>query len=159
MAHYRSKKESSGAFRVSTKGSARQSAANQAARDANAGASEGVEQSNPESGPAVRHFSGGTLMEYGFVIYDARTVKPANLPQLTTQVRLFRDGKLVFTGKEIPFDFTGQADLKRLVANAAIQLGTELAPGEYVFQIIVNDMLTTGKYHAATQWMDFEIIN
>jgi VWFA-related protein len=141
------------------RGSGRQNGANLAAKNGNADNSEGVEQSNAESGPAVRHFGGGTLMEYGFVIYNARTVKPTNLPQLTTQVRLFRDGKLVFTGKEIPFDFTGQADLKRLVANAAIQLGTELAPGEYVFQIIVNDMLTTGKFRTATQWMDFEIIN
>lgn len=143
---------------VVLRGSTLQTGANQAAKDANAGNSEGVEQSNPESGPAVRHFSRGMLMEYGFVIYNARIDKATNRPQLITQIRLFRDGKLVFTGKENPFDFTGQADLKRLVAGAAIQLGTELAPGEYVLQIIVSDTRASEKHRTATQWIDFEIV-
>ena len=143
---------------VVLRGSTLQTGANQAAKDANAGNSEGVEQSNPESGPAVRHFSHGMLMEYGFVIYNAFIDKATNRPQLITQIRLFRDGKLVFTGKENPFDFTGQADLKRLVAGAAIQLGTELAPGEYVLQIIVSDTRASEKHRTATQWIDFEIV-
>ena len=39
-------------------------------------------------------------MDYLFIIYNARLDKATNKPQLTAQVRLFRDGKPVFTGKK-----------------------------------------------------------
>ncbi|HVS82281.1 MAG TPA: VWA domain-containing protein [Pyrinomonadaceae bacterium] len=119
---------------------------------------EGLEQGNPEASPAVRHFGRGMLMVYAFVIYNAHLDKATNAPQLTTQVRLFRDGKPVFTGKENPFKVANPSDLKRLLAGGAIQLGTDLPPGEYVFQVIVNDPLASEKHRIATQWIDFEIV-
>lgn len=123
------------------------------------GSAEGVEDSNPESSPAVRHFNRGMLMEYGFAIYNAREDKTTKQPQLTTQVRLFRDGKLVFTGKEIPFNRGEQADVKHLASGGAIQLGTDLVPGDYVLQVLVNDILVGGgKYRTANQWIDFEVV-
>jgi hypothetical protein len=119
---------------------------------------EGVDQGNPEASPAVRHFSRGMLMDYGFIIYNARLDKATNKPQLIGQVRLFRDGKLVFTGKEIPLSSTEQTDWKRVTAGGSIQLGTDLVPGEYVLQVIVKDLLADEKHRTVTQWMDFEII-
>ncbi len=119
---------------------------------------EGVEQGNAEASPAVRHFSRGMLMAYNFMIFNAHLDKATNAPQLITQVRLFRDGKPVFTGKEIPFKVASQTDLKRLLAGGVIQLGTDLPPGEYVFQVIVNDPLASEKHRLATQWIDFEIV-
>jgi VWFA-related protein len=118
---------------------------------------EGVEQGNAEASPAVRHFGRGMQMSYGFVIYNAHLDKTTNAPQLTTQVRLFRDGKPVFTGKENPFKSANTSDLKRLLAGGVIQLGTDLPPGEYVFQVIVNDPLASEKHRVASQWIDFEI--
>jgi len=120
-------------------------------------AQEGIEQ-NPEASPAVRHFERGMLMSYGFAIYNAHLDKATNLPQLTTQVILFRDGKPVFTGKENQFKVGTQADLKRLLAGGAIQLGGNLSPGEYMLQVIVTDLLADEKHRVATQWMDFEIV-
>lgn len=119
---------------------------------------EGVEHGNPEASPAVRHFKRGMLVDYGFVIYNAHLDKGTGQPQLTAQVRLFRDGKLVFTGNENTLNTTGQADLKRLISGGAIQLGTDMAPGEYVLQVVVNDLLADKKHRTATQWMDFEIV-
>ncbi|HSP63718.1 MAG TPA: hypothetical protein VLQ90_12095, partial [Pyrinomonadaceae bacterium] len=119
---------------------------------------EGVEQGNAETSPAVRHFSRGMLMVYSFMIFNAHLDKATNAPQLTTQIRLFRDGQPVFTGKEIPFKVASQTDLKRLLAGGMIQLGTDLSPGEYVFQVIVNDPLASEKHRVATQWIDFEIV-
>jgi VWFA-related protein len=119
---------------------------------------EGVEQGNAQASPAVRHFSRGMLMDYAFVIYNAHVDKATNRPQLTTQVRLFRDGKPVFAGKENPYDATSQPDLKRLLAGGEIQLGTDLAPGEYALQIVVSDMLADQKHRTTSQWMDFEIV-
>jgi VWFA-related protein len=119
---------------------------------------EGVEQGNPEASPAVRHFGRGMLMDYALVIYNARVDKATNGPQLTTQVLLFRDGKPIFTGKENPYVVTSQTDLKRLLAGGEIQLGTDLAPGEYVLQIVVSDVLADQKHRTTSQWMDFEIV-
>lgn len=120
--------------------------------------SEGVEEGDAQASPAVRHFHTGLIMEYAFVIFNAQLSKANNQPQLSTQVRLVRDGKVIFTGKEAPFVLTNQTDLKRLVAGGAIQLGNELGPGEYALQIIVNDAVASEKRRTVTQWIDFEII-
>ena len=135
-----------------------QPSANAQANSAAGQSSEGVEQGNAEASPAVRRFSRGMLMVYGFMIFNAHLDKATNAPQLTTQVRLFRDGKPVFTGEEIPYKLAGQIDLKRLLAGGVIQLGTGLPPGEYVFQVIVNDPLASEKHRIASQWIDFEIV-
>ena len=80
-------------------------------------------------------------MDYLFIIYNARLDQATNKPQLISQIRLFRDGQPVFTGKENALSFTNVADPKWLVSGGAIKLGTDLVPGEYVLQVIVKDML------------------
>jgi VWFA-related protein len=135
-----------------------QPGANQPANSAPGQTPEGVDQGNAEASPAVRHFSRGMLMAYNFMIFNAHLDKATNAPQLTTQVRLFRDGQPVFTGKENPFKLANASDLKRLLAGGVIQLGTDLPPGEYVFQVIVNDPLASEKHRVASQWIDFEIV-
>jgi VWFA-related protein len=120
--------------------------------------SEGVEEGDAQASPAVRHFHTGLVMQYAYMIFNAQLSKATNRLQLTTQVRLVRDGKVIFTGKEVPFDTTNQTDFKRLVAGGAIQLGTDLGPGEYALQIIVNDAVASEKRRTVTQWTDFEIV-
>ena len=140
---------------------ANQSGADQPGNGSNSAASvdhEGVERGNAEASPAVRHFRNGMLMNYAFFIYNARLDKATNTPKLTTQVRLFRDGKPVFTGNENAVKVASQTDLKRLLAGGSIQLGTDLAPGEYVLQIIVSDASADEKHRTVSQWMDFEIV-
>ena len=117
-----------------------------------------VEGSDPKASPSVRQFKSGLVMTYAYHVYNARTDKGAPQPQLVTQVKLFRDGREIFTGKEIPFDAANQPDLKRLVASGAIQLGSEMVPEEYVFQAIVIDLRASGKNRVSSQWIDFEII-
>ena len=51
-----------------------------------------------------------------------------------------------------------QAYLKRLPVGGAIQLGSDMAPGEYVLQVVVTDMLADEKHRVATQSMDFQIV-
>jgi VWFA-related protein len=119
---------------------------------------EGVEQGNPQASPAVRHFSRGMLMDYLFIIFNAHFDKATGTPQLTTQVRMFRDGKPVFTGRENELKFSSIIDQKRLITSGRIQLGTDLVPGEYVLQVIVKDSLADEKHRVVTQWMDFEIV-
>lgn len=114
--------------------------------------------SDPDASTAVRRFRQMMRLEYGLLVYNAGLDKASGKPQLTTQIRLFRDGKQVFSGDALPFNPTGQIDMGRLVVGGALELGTDLPPGEYIFQIIVSDTLVDKKYRVATQWMDFEII-
>jgi len=71
---------------------------------------------------------------------------------------LFHDGKEIFSGRELPYDSSGQSDLQRLPTGGALQLGTSMGPGEYVLQMIVTDLLADKKHRIATQWMDFQIV-
>ncbi|HEY2962519.1 MAG TPA: VWA domain-containing protein [Pyrinomonadaceae bacterium] len=117
-----------------------------------------TEDSDPMANTSVRQFRTGTAMVYALTIYNARTDKATGKPSLTIQARLFRNGQLVFTGNEAPFDIRDQTDPKRFGGGGAIQLGTSLTPGEYVLQIVVSDLLAKNKQRVATQWMDFEIL-
>jgi VWFA-related protein len=125
-----------------------------------AGEKDGEQQeiTNPQTSAAVRQFRRGQLMDYGVVIYNAHLDKGQGQPQLELQVKIFRDGKPVFTGKEQPLNLSGPSDLKRLGAAGTLKLGGDMVPGEYVFQVIVKDLLTDEKHRMATQWMDFEIV-
>jgi hypothetical protein len=98
------------------------------------------------------------VLNYGYEIYNAQLTKAATTPQLQTQMRLFLNGKEIFTGQVKPLDVSNQRDVKRLNAGGALQLGTNMEPGEYVLQIIVTDLLSKQKYRMATQWIDFEIV-
>jgi VWFA-related protein len=107
---------------------------------------------------ALRRFRGGTAVDFFYDIYNARTDRATGRPQLQTQSRLFRDGKLVFSGTPQPYSPDTQADLRRLPAASRIQLGAQMAPGEYVLQVVVTDLLAKGKDGTATQWIDFEVV-
>jgi VWFA-related protein len=111
----------------------------------------------PQTGPGVRLMRRGLILEYGYVIYNAKLDKSSSRPQLQTQVRLFRDGKELFAGNVLPFDPGNQTDMKRLGAGGRIQLSSDMVPGDYILQIIVTDSLAKEKQRTSTQWIDFVI--
>ncbi len=113
---------------------------------------------NTSAGAAVRRFKQRYVLEYGVVIYNGQIDKISGKSNIQTQARLFHNGQPIFVGKELPLNVEGQTDLKRLTASGALQLGTDMAPGDYVFQIVVTDLLAKEKHRTATQWMDFEIV-
>jgi len=115
-------------------------------------------QLDPQAGEAVRRFRPGMVMRYGFVIYNARLDRDTRTPRLQVQVRLFRGGEPVFTGKVQPFTLNNPPDLTRLAAGGAVTLGADMSPGEYVLQVTVSDLLADEKHRTTTQWMDFEVL-
>jgi VWFA-related protein len=120
------------------------------------GESEGkIDERDPQSGPAVRRFHPGGLVEYGYEVYNAILDKATRRPQLQSQVRLFRDNQLAFAGKVV--NLNGKVDARRLVAFGRLRLGANLTPGEYVLQVVVTDTLAKEKNRLMTQWIDFEI--
>jgi VWFA-related protein len=107
---------------------------------------------------AVRRLKYGMLLDYGYLIYNAQLDKVKKQPQLLTQIRLLREGQEVFAGRVNPFDPTGQADMKQLMAGGRLQIGTAMAPGQYILQVIVTDQLAKEKVRTASQWIDFEVV-
>ena len=113
---------------------------------------------DPTNSAAVRHFRQGETMRYSFVIYNAHLDPATHQPQLETQMRVFRDGQPVFTGRVQRFPLNNPPDITRLSASSSIQLGGDMTPGEYVIQVIVTDLLAGEKYATASRWVDFKIV-
>ena len=107
---------------------------------------------------AVRQFRQRETMRYSFVIYNPRLDPSTGQPQLETQVRIFRDGQPVFTGRVQRFALNNPPDITRLSAASAIQLRGDMPPGEYVLQLIATDLLARDKYATTSRWVDFKII-
>jgi VWFA-related protein len=140
-----------------------QEATSTAAEQLTGSAGIALEVTDPGLSPAVRRLRHGVFLDYGYAIYNARLDKATGSPRLTAQARLFKDGKLVFAGSVTPLDLSEQKDMKRLVAGGRLQMGTELAPGDYILQVIVKDTLVGGKSEegkrTVTQWVDFEVVD
>lgn len=111
-----------------------------------------------QASPALRRMRRGMVLNYGYAIYNAK-LGAGNRPQLTTQVKLFYDGTPVMIGKEAQLSEPQPANSKRIFAGGAIDLGANLKPGEYVLQVIVNDLLAKETQRTSTQWINFEIMN
>lgn len=105
---------------------------------------------------ATRTFQRGTILFYSYILYNQLSNSASNL-QIRTQAKLYREGELVFEGKPSPLDLTQQTDFKRIEADGAITLGKNLAPGNYVLQIVAENALAN-KNKTVTQWIDFELI-
>lgn len=117
----------------------------------------GISESNPLSNPAIRRFRAGSEIECYFYVYNAQTSN-AGLPALTTQLRLFRDGKLILAGQPGTIDKNKQTDVKRFLVGTRLSLGRDLSPGEYVLQVVVREPGAKGKERAATQSIDFTLL-
>jgi hypothetical protein len=112
---------------------------------------------NPLIDTSLRRFKRGTVLNYGFAVYNAK-IGPDQKPDLSIQIRVIRDGKLLLDGKPQPVSFAGQTDLQRIGVSKAMALGTEMKPGDYVMEIAVTDNLAKEKRKLATQFVQFEVV-
>ncbi|MGB7210002.1 MAG: VWA domain-containing protein [Pyrinomonadaceae bacterium] len=114
-------------------------------------------ESNPLIDTSLRQFKRGTVLNYGFTIFNAKAVAgaPANL---TSQIKLFLDGKPIFEGNPQPVPTTGQTNPKAINFAASLSFGTTMVAGEYVFQIIIIDNLAKEKRKTVSQFVQFEIV-
>lgn len=115
-------------------------------------------ESDPLSDTSLRRFKRGTVLNYGFNIYNARS-GAARTPDLTSKVRLFLDGKLHFEGnlQRVPVD--GKTDPNIVNISGALNLGTAMPVGDYIMEIVITDSLAKEKRKTATQFVQFEIVD
>lgn len=114
-------------------------------------------RNNALTDTSLRRFKRGTVLSYGFETYNAKNNAGQSSP-LQMQTRIFREGRLLFEGKQKPVDFSGQNDLQSIKVFGAVNLGTEMQAGDYVLQIVVTDNAAKGKQKIATQFVQFEIV-
>jgi VWFA-related protein len=113
---------------------------------------------NSVNSAAVRQFHVGEVVQYAFAVYNAHPDKVTGQPKVQLQMRLFRSGQPLSAPTAQPLNLGQQQDMKRLTVTGGMRLGSDLAPGEYVLQVIATDPLTDEKHRVATQWIDFEIV-
>jgi VWFA-related protein len=106
---------------------------------------------------SARQFKKGTVLNYGFSTFNA---KPGSAEggNLQSQMRLFRDGKMIFEGKQQPVTGTPDPKTKSVNVFGALMLGDEMQPGDYVLQVSVTDNLRKPKQNSASQFVQFEIV-
>jgi VWFA-related protein len=112
-----------------------------------------------EAGPAMRRLRPGDDLNYSFVVFNARVGKAAAAPRLLMKLRLFRNGKPVYTGDDAELRLKPQTDWQRITVAGSLRLSQNALPGEYLIQLQITDTLTKEKHGTAVQWADFEIIN
>ena len=105
---------------------------------------------------SLRQFKRGTVVNYGFNIYNSKPVGAAS--NLTYQTRLFRDGKPVFEGAVQPVVATPSDDPNSVSFRGALGLGTSMVPGDYVLQVTIIDNTAKQGRNTATQFVTFEIV-
>lgn len=104
-----------------------------------------------KGGPVTRQFKRPSSSAYSYTIFNGGT----DASQLTLQVNLYKDGKLVSEGQPKKIESSTVSpgridDLGFLRLNAAVETG------EYTLEVIVRD---PGRKQIASQTVDFEIID
>jgi hypothetical protein len=105
------------------------------------------------TGPAVRRFHQGSTATFVYMIYNANAAS-----QLTAQTRLYHDGKIIFSPDPVAVSTQGQTDPQHITSGGRLQLGSAMAPGDYVLQVVVTDSTDKQKPRVISQWIDFEIV-
>jgi VWFA-related protein len=112
-------------------------------------------------GAARRSFRRGALLSWNCEIINARIgnarAGAGGTSDLEVQTRMFHDGAQAPPDDAIRATVGSTSDSRRVKAEGRVSLGRDMAPGEYVLQVIVTDKLAGGKFKTVTQSMDFEI--
>ena len=116
-----------------------------------------TDRTQVEGTPAVRIFRPGAAVKYAYKVLNA-TLNVDKEPELEGVLRLFKDGKLVYSGGGSAITATPVKNSKQLVVTGQFKFG-QIPPGDYTMQLVVEDKLRHDKYRLATQAMDFQVRN
>jgi VWFA-related protein len=106
--------------------------------------------------PGARRFFANSELYYACKLYNATNEK-GKLRNLVMNAMLLRDGKIVYSGPEVPIVASEQPDLSRVSIGGGIRLGAQLEPGYYYLQLVITDKDAKEKTASVAQWADFQI--
>ena len=102
----------------------------------------------------LRQFPAGTVLRYGFEVYNAKT-DGGHMPQLETQTKIFQNNQAMVVGNVMKFNPAGQADPRHLRISGNMMLKDTLPAGDYALQVMVRDL---NSKQTTTQVFPFEIV-
>lgn len=102
----------------------------------------------------LRQFQSGTVLRYGFEVYNAKAERPA-VPHLETQAKILQSNRVVVQGNPVKFDASAQPDPKHVKISGNMLLNNNLQAGDYVLQVVVTDTVSK---QVSTQIFPFEIV-
>ncbi|CAN5495810.1 hypothetical protein BH10ACI2_BH10ACI2_07900 [soil metagenome] len=105
----------------------------------------------------VKQFHTGTILRYDYFVYNAKSTQ-SQKADLSYKLRLYRDGKVVFEGDDMPLPVQETDLAGTLSATGVLQLGDELVPGDYIMQAEITDLSAGRKKNKVNQFVQFEII-
>ncbi len=111
----------------------------------------------PNATPAVREFVRGGGLSLSCFVYNAVIHPKTKQPAVTAKIKLYREGKEIFAGKDfaVPFTANGTVELSR-----AIALAETMEPGDYTALVTVTDLYQSdSKRKTATQTLDFTLVD
>ncbi|MEO6590671.1 MAG: VWA domain-containing protein [Pyrinomonadaceae bacterium] len=107
--------------------------------------------------PAIRVFQAGKELGFGYHVYNAKTDNQSNKTNLTSEIKIYKDGEIVFQVNESPIAAQGQISANVVDDSGVLPLKEKMLPGTYVLQIKVKDLNNNKK--TVTQSIDFEVVN
>ena len=112
---------------------------------------------DPRADPAVRIFKPGQSCVFRSTVFNPLT-GPDKQSALQVQSRIFASGRVVMDGKPERVTFGEASDGSRRQISGPIKLDSQMAPGDYILQVNVRDLLAPpGQPRTATQFIDFQV--
>jgi VWFA-related protein len=101
----------------------------------------------------LKSFRAGSVLRYGYEVYNAKPGGAAR-PQLETQIRILQNDRVVVEGVVSKPDTSAQTTGAPVRISNAVMLKEALPPGDYVLELMVNDLVTKQR---AYQLFMFEV--
>jgi VWFA-related protein len=136
-----------------------QATANILAKMGVAAGQSGAVEAWSEGGPAVRRYRRGQAILWGLVAINPKLKGTPQKSSLTSQVRLYRNGKLFYTGPVRTAQGDMMLDPQHVLEAGILRLGGQLIPGEYLMQVTVTDRFGRKKDAVRSQWSDFDVVD
>ena len=102
----------------------------------------GIQLGLTADNPAIRTFHPGQAITYGYEVVNP-TIGAGKKVSIEAQVRLFRNGSMVFEGEAKPIEISAGEDPKRHFVGGKITLASSMQPGTYVVEVIAVDKVAS----------------
>jgi VWFA-related protein len=110
---------------------------------------------DPAGSASQRIVRPGGELDYALFIYNTTPAKTGPQANLLTQLRLFRDGNLIYTSPKNPMRPEGLTDLQSLTLRGKMRVGAD--PGDYLLEVAVQDLSAPAKQQFAVRAIDFTV--
>ncbi len=107
--------------------------------------------------PAIRQFRRGAILAYFYNLYNPRLDPATGQPKLSIQTKVYRNGQVVINGTPQIAQLEKQLDWTNISDYSYLRLAPQMEAGDYALQIIVTDLLDSGKSAISSQWVDFVV--